>query len=160
MLVLCNVNFFLIAVRAEIVSHPQANVTKEEGSELTLFCNATGNPAPIILWTKDGSPINNNSRIRFSIHNRLLTISNVNRTDSGHYRCVANNSLGNDTSNVASVDIQCKFSYHYCILFSHQVELRFDNQRRLSEAFTLFSPIHPLFLFPLWSTFLSNKHGL
>ena len=104
---------------------------------------------PIILWTKDGSPTNNNSRIRFSIHNRLLTISNVNRTDSGHYRCVANNSLGNDTSNVATVDIQCKFSYHYCILFSYQVELRFDNQRRLSEAFTLFSPIHPLFLFPL-----------
>ena len=106
--------FFLIAVRAEIVSHPQANVTKEEGSNLTLFCNATGNPTPIILWTKDGSPTNNNSRIRFSKHNRLLTISNVNRTDSGHYRCVANNSLGNDTSNVATVDIQCKFSSHYC----------------------------------------------
>ena len=112
--------FFLIAVRAEIVSHPQANVTKEEGSNLTLFCNATGNPTPIILWTKDGSPINNNSRIRFSIHNRLLTVSNVNRTDSGHYRCVANNSLGNDISNVSTVDIQCKFSYHYCILFSYQ----------------------------------------
>ena len=120
MLVLCNVNFFEIAVRAEIVYHPQTNVIKEEGSNLTLFCNATGNPIPIILWTKDGSPINNNSRIRFSIHNKLLTISNVNRTDSGRYRCVANNSLGNDTSNVATVDIQCKFSYHYCILFSYQ----------------------------------------
>ena len=87
---------------------------KEEGSNLTLFCNATGHPAPMILWTKDGSPINNNSRIRFSIHNRLLTISNVNRTDSGHYRCVANNSLGNGTSNVSTVNILCKFSSHYC----------------------------------------------
>ena len=114
MLVLCDVNFFEIAVRAEIVYHPQTNVIKEEGSNLTLFCNATGNPIPIILWTKDGSPINNNSRIRFSIHNKLLTISNVNRTDSGRYRCVANNSLGNDTSNVATVDIQCKFPSHYC----------------------------------------------
>ncbi|XP_066015799.1 hemicentin-1-like [Pocillopora verrucosa] len=93
---------------AEIVSHPQANVTKEEGSNLTLFCNATGNPAPIILWTKDGSPIINNSRIKFSTHNRLLSISNVNREDSGHYRCVANNSLGNDTSNFTTVDIQYK----------------------------------------------------
>ena len=108
-------NFSEIAVRAEIVSHPQANITKEEGSNLTLFCNATGNPTPIILWTKDGSPINNNSRIRFSKHNRLLTISNVSRTaDSGHYRCVANNNLGNDTLNVATVDIQCKFSSQFC----------------------------------------------
>ena len=106
--------FVEIAVRAEIVSHPQANITKEERSKLTLFCNATGNPAPIILWTKDGSPINNNSRIRFSKHNRLLTISNVNRIDSGLYRCVANNSLGNDISNVTTVDIQCKFSSNFC----------------------------------------------
>ena len=81
---------------------------------MTLFCNATGNPAPMILWTKDGSPINN-SRISFSIQNRLLNISNVSRTDSGRYRCVANNSLGNDISNVAAVDIQCKFSSNFCI---------------------------------------------
>ena len=108
--------FSEIAVRVEIVSHPQANVTKEEGSNFTLFCNATGNPAPIILWTKDGSPIINNSRINFSIHNRLLTISNVNRADSGHYQCVANNSLGSDTSNVTTVGIQCKFSSNFCTL--------------------------------------------
>ena len=115
MLVLLKQNFFEIAVRAEIVSHPQANVTKEEGSNLTLFCNATGNPTPIMLWTKDGSPIHKNFGISFLIHNRLLKISNVHRTDSGHYRCVANNSLGNDTSNIATVDIQCKFLSHYCI---------------------------------------------
>ena len=66
----------------------------------------------MILWTKDGAPINN-YRIRFSIHNRQLIISNVKRTDSGHYRCVANNSLGNNTSNVAAVDIQCKFSSNF-----------------------------------------------
>ena len=136
-------NFFLIAVRAEIVSHPQANVTKEEGSNLTLFCNATGNPTPIILWTKDGSPINNNSRIRFSIHNRLLTISNVNRTYSGHYRCVVNNSLGNDISNVSTVDIQCKFSSHYRILFSYQgmscILIISVDCRQLSHVFLQFT---------------------
>ena len=114
MIVISKQNLFQIADRAEIVFYPQVNVTKEEGSNLTLFCNATGNPAPIISWTKDGSPTKNNSRIRFSKHNRLLTISNVNRTDSGHYRCVAKNSLGNDTSNVSTVNIQCKFSSHHC----------------------------------------------
>ncbi|XP_066015791.1 hemicentin-1-like isoform X2 [Pocillopora verrucosa] len=103
-----NASTINVQFRAEIVFHPQVNIIKEEGSNLTLFCNATGNPAPIISWTKDGSPTKNNSRIRFSKHNRLLTISNVNRTDSGHYRCVAKNSLGNNTSNVSAINIQYK----------------------------------------------------
>ena len=78
---------------------------------MTLSCNATGNPVPSISWTRDGSPIdrNANSRISFSADKKQLTITNVSRTDSGKYRCVASNSLGNDTSNASSVDIQCKY---------------------------------------------------
>ena len=39
-----------------------------------------------------------------------MTVTNVNRTDSGEYRCVANNILGNETSDVATLDVQCKYS--------------------------------------------------
>ena len=78
---------------------------------MTLFCNATGNPVPTISWTKNGSPVNitDNSRIRFLKDNKQLTIPNVNRRDSGEYQCVANNSVGNDTSNVAALIVQCKY---------------------------------------------------
>ncbi|XP_078352640.1 hemicentin-1-like isoform X3 [Oculina patagonica] len=91
----------------EITVHPQAK-TKTEGDNVTLSCNATGNPVPTISWTRNGSPVDTigNSRIRFSENKNELSITNVSRTDSGEYRCVTNNSLGNDTSNAAKLDIQ------------------------------------------------------
>jgi len=77
---------------------------------VTLSCNATGNPAPTISWFINGFSIdtgNNNSRIGFSGNQKQLTITNLRRTDSGKYRCTANNSLGNATSDVATLDVQC-----------------------------------------------------
>lgn len=101
----------------KITAHPLSD-TKREGDNMTLSCNVTGNPVPIISWSKNGSPVdrNHNSRIRFSAGEKQLTITNVYRTDSGEYRCVARNSLGNDTSNASSVDIQCKYN----VLLSQQ----------------------------------------
>ena len=101
------IKFLLIADQPEITAQLQ-NVTTIEGYILTLSCNATGNPVPTISWTKDGSAISSDSRISLSADNKHLTIMNVNRTDSGEYRCVASNSLGNDTSSDATLNIQCK----------------------------------------------------
>ena len=77
---------------------------------MTLSCTADGNPAPTISWTKNGSTVNihDNSRIIFSKDKKQLAIKNLSRTDSGQYRCVANNILGNDTFDVGSLDVQCK----------------------------------------------------
>ena len=36
-------------------------------------------------------------------------MTNVNRTDSEEYRCVANNRVGYETSNPATLDVQCKY---------------------------------------------------
>ena len=77
---------------------------------MTLSCNATGNPTPSISWTKDGSAVNS-PRISLSLDNKQLTITHVNRSDSGQYRCVANNSIGAAvTSDAATLDVQCKYS--------------------------------------------------
>ena len=75
---------------------------------MTLSCAATGNQVPTISWTKDGSAISNNSWISLSDDNKQLTITNVNRTDSGEYQCVASNRVGKDTSDASTVNIQCK----------------------------------------------------
>ena len=79
---------------------------------MVLPCNATGNPIPTISWTKNGYPLdrNVNARISFSGRKQQLILTNVSRTDSGEYQCVASNSLGNDTSNAAKVDIQCEYN--------------------------------------------------
>ena len=78
-----------------------------EGENITLSCNATGNPEPSISWVKNGFPINSNSRISFSQDNKQLTITNISRTDSGEYQCAARNRVGNDTSN-STVNVLCK----------------------------------------------------
>ena len=79
---------------------------------MIFSCNATGNPVPTISWTRNGSPVNKtiNSRIKFSEDKKQLKIMDVYRTDSGEYRCVASNSFGNDSSNAATLDVQCKYS--------------------------------------------------
>lgn len=81
--------------------------TKTEGKDVTLSCYADGNPEPTISWTKDGSPIRDNPRIRFSLDNNKITILDLRGTDSGQYRCVAYNRLGNESSRIASLNIQC-----------------------------------------------------
>ena len=87
---------------------------------MNLFCNATGNPPPTLSWTKDGSPLNNNQGILFSGDNETLSIASINRSESGNYRCVARNSLGNDSSNPANVDVQCECSsnsFLFCLIW-------------------------------------------
>ena len=65
-----------------------------------------------ISWTINGAPVNtrDNSRISFSANKTHLTITNVSRTDSGEYRCIAENRVGSDITDVAKLDIRCKNS--------------------------------------------------
>ena len=99
---------FKIADKPEITTRPK-NRDIEEGGNVTFSCNSTANPLPTTLWTKDESPVTNNSRISFSVVNKILTITNVNRNDSGEYRCVSSNKLGNDTSKPAELNVKCEF---------------------------------------------------
>ena len=69
---------------------------------MNLFCNASGNPVPTITWTRNGSVLTKESK--------ELTITSINRADSGEYRCVANNSEGNVTSDAATLDVQCEYT--------------------------------------------------
>ena len=101
--------FSLFTDQPAFTVQPQ-NKTQREGDNVTLSCNATGNPVPSISWTKDGSAISS-PRISLSSDGTQLTITNVNRDDRGDYKCVTNNSIGDSvTSNAATLDVQCKYS--------------------------------------------------
>ena len=108
---------FIVTDQPEITVHPRSGA-ETEGNNVTLSCDATANPVPTILWTRDGYPVNTsiNSRISFAADKRQLTITNVNRVDSGEYRCVASNILGNTTSNAATLDIQCNLLCMFMML--------------------------------------------
>ena len=102
----------------EITDHPQ-NKTRIEGDNVNLSCNVDGNPVPTISWTRDESPVITSERISISDDKKQLTITNVKRTNSGEYRCVANNSLGDATSNAATLNVQCKT----CVFEKHSDEI-------------------------------------
>ena len=100
---------FLIIVAPEIATQPQGGPVIE-GQNVNLFCNASGNPAPTMTWTRNGSVLTSIvARISFGAESRELTITNINRADSGEYRCVANNSEGNTTSDAAILNVQCEY---------------------------------------------------
>ena len=98
---------YLFTDKPEIAMHPQ-NITTREGHNVTLYCNATGNPAPTISWYKNGYPISNGFRIIFLPNHEQLAIRNVNRIDRGDYTCRAKNRAGTNTSNASTINVQCK----------------------------------------------------
>ena len=117
--ILSFVFYLKLTDQPEITVHPQSQTTRE-GDNVTLSCDTIGNPAPTISWTRNGSLVDtsDNPRISFSADKKQVIITNVNRTDSGEYRCVARNIIGNDTSNAATLNLQCKFS----VLFTKVIE--------------------------------------
>ena len=79
-----------------------------QGSSVTFSCDANGVPEPTFSWSKDGSAVTADNRISLSADNKQLSLTNVNRTDSGEYRCVAANSVGTVYSNASTLTLKGK----------------------------------------------------
>ena len=76
------------------------NETLIEGGSVTLSCQASGPPTPMVSWIKP-------DRQRIDVSEVVLT--NINRNETGEYRCEASNECGNATE-TAHIDVQCKYS--------------------------------------------------
>ncbi|XP_066533975.1 hemicentin-1 [Hoplias malabaricus] len=70
------------------------DVRVKEGQNVTLTCEATGNPVPEISWLKDGQAVVQNARLQVMSHGRFLHISEAQVVDTGRYSCLASNSAG------------------------------------------------------------------
>ncbi|XP_062500397.1 protein sidekick-1-like [Corticium candelabrum] len=79
-----------------IISRAPVNVTISEGSSLTLFCEATGDPSPVIQWL---------GPLLTGYYGNQLTINKVNRTQDGIYNCIATSVAGTTTA-AAIVNVQ------------------------------------------------------
>ncbi|PFX15229.1 Hemicentin-2 [Stylophora pistillata] len=67
-----------------------------EGSDIKVYCNATGIPNPTVWWTKVNDVVSNTS---------LLTFLNISRDKAGEYQCIASNTCEN-TSAMVYIDVQ------------------------------------------------------
>ncbi|KAM7425803.1 Hemicentin-1 [Porites harrisoni] len=83
----------------ESISLPVAIVspntkTVRENHSATFYCSASGNPKPTVTWTKvKGSLRNNIAKLG---HGGRLDIIHSTFNDSGEYKCIAVNMLGQD----------------------------------------------------------------
>ncbi|XP_068126594.1 cell adhesion molecule 2 isoform X2 [Hyperolius riggenbachi] len=74
-----------------------SNPLPQEGQQLILTCESKGKPLPEpVLWTKDGGDLPDPERM--VVNGRELTITFLNKTDNGTYRCEATNSIGKNSA--------------------------------------------------------------
>lgn len=63
------------------------SIIVEEQQNVTFTCSASGDPVPVITWSKDGGHVSVETQ-------ESLTLLNVSREDSGIYACNASNEVG------------------------------------------------------------------
>ena len=95
-----------------------------QGSSVAFSTDANSIPESTFSWTKDGSAITADNRISFSADNKQLSLTNVNKTDSGVYRCVAANNVGTVKSNAATLTVTCKKTFTHFLRKPNHVALK------------------------------------
>ena len=80
------------------------NVTVEEGRNVTKECNVTAGTPPLNVSWK-------NVKTGQVTKEKLLSIINIRRNQSGEYRCIANNTCGMESTGMF-IDVHCKNPYN------------------------------------------------
>lgn len=99
---------FFFPVSPVFQSVPQNfTVLEQERRNVTMYCNATGQPTVKLSWVRvrDGKTVASGN---------ILLISAADRSHRGKYRCVADNGVGNPLSKSAFLEVHCKFPSLNC----------------------------------------------
>ena len=93
-----------VSVPPRITEIPVRQPSATVGTNLTLTCNASGDPTPNVNWTKEGE-----TAAEFNVSGHKLHLVNVKREDFGSYKCTADNGYGTPATSLAVVNVKCKF---------------------------------------------------
>ena len=97
----------------------------QEGNDISLSCNASGKPAPVIAWTKAGSS-------QVLSHTSLLSVVNVSRPGTAdntiQYQCKASNGVETPATATVNVTVHCELQSEFLspmefILFFHEMSV-------------------------------------
>ena len=78
-----------------------ASVTFNEGSVVSIKCEATGTPDPDVRWIHNGQVKSSGSRTA------QLSFNKISRVDAGVYTCKANNSVASEEKQL-NLSVNCK----------------------------------------------------
>ena len=102
-------SYSFLSAPSRITSSPNGQ-TVTEGSNLDLYCYATGKPAPNITWTRvlgDGT----NSKV-LSVGSSWRIV-NIRRNFTGQYRCTADNGIGGPVNHTFLVNVLCEYTLYF-----------------------------------------------
>ncbi|XP_066112042.1 hemicentin-2 isoform X1 [Saccopteryx bilineata] len=94
----------LVLQSAPVFQVEPQDVTVRSGDDVTLRCQATGEPVPMVEWLRAGQPLRAGRWLR-NLPDGSLWLGRVEKRDSGAYECVAHNLLGSATAR-AFLDVQ------------------------------------------------------
>ena len=83
---------FLIALNSDNISGIRGKPTVLEGSNLQLICEGLSGVEPNITWTKEKPGSQGNTGV--VQEGKVLTITNIDRSDAGAFTCTAYNGYG------------------------------------------------------------------
>ena len=86
--------YFFALVPPKITFKSKGKVTIVKGNVLYLFCEAEGNPKPLVTWRKSGNVLQSN------INKTELIIHDASENNAGIYECEVSNSGGTLTYTV------------------------------------------------------------
>lgn len=92
----------IMAYPPRIINYPPRSMLRRAGGALQLHCVALGAPKPEIAWERPGHSLLSKARERKTLGSELLyprgtlVIQHLQTSDSGVYKCTAQNFLGTD----------------------------------------------------------------
>ena len=83
-----------------------------QGDSVSITCNTNGNPAPDVVWYRDGSG-------EIVSRQETMTISDIRRDQAGTYVCQANNSVGQSDPKKIELQVKCEYAYALLARFKY-----------------------------------------
>ena len=92
-------------------SDPSSLILPFPGGTAAFACSSAGYPSPSVDWLHNGVPVTAGTRVSVTMvgAESQLRVVNVVEADTGSYQCVARNSLGQTSSQTASLTIASEF---------------------------------------------------
>ncbi|XP_058602946.1 carcinoembryonic antigen-related cell adhesion molecule 20-like isoform X2 [Onychostoma macrolepis] len=84
-----------------MLTGPEESLIEGESSA-NISSEGTGSISSV-QWMKDSSPLSHSNRISFSSDNRSVSISPVQRSDSGEYQCTYRNPVSSETTKLSLI---------------------------------------------------------